>query len=62
MIENVPASAAWPDGFAQDAAIFLHLQGRIPTDRTHPRSPERPPWEREMLRDCYERLNEVLGE
>jgi 4-hydroxy-tetrahydrodipicolinate synthase len=47
--------------YKHSAAIFLHLQGRIPTDRTHPRSPERPPWEREMLRDCHERLNAARG-
>jgi dihydrodipicolinate synthase/N-acetylneuraminate lyase len=47
--------------YKHSAAIFLHLQGRIPTDRTHPRSPERPVWEREILRDCQERLEAALG-
>ena len=42
--------------YKHSAAIFLHLLGKIPTDRTHPRSPERPPWEREILQSCAERL------
>ena len=42
--------------YKHSAAIFLHLLGKIPTGRTHPRSPERPPWEREMLRSCAEHL------
>lgn len=46
--------------YKHSAAIFLHLQGRIPTDRTHPRSPERPPWEREILADALERLQRAM--
>ena len=42
--------------YKHSAAIFLHLLGKIPTDRTHPRSPERPLWERDILRSCAERL------
>ncbi|HZT41207.1 MAG TPA: dihydrodipicolinate synthase family protein [Chthonomonadaceae bacterium] len=42
--------------YKHSAAVFLHLTGRIATDRTHPRSPERPSWEREILRSCAERL------
>jgi len=42
--------------YKHSAAIFLNLLGKIPTDRTHPRSPERPPWEREILKSCAERL------
>ena len=42
--------------YKHSAAIFLHLLGKIPTDRTHPRSPERPPWERELLTSCAQRL------
>jgi len=42
--------------YKHSAAIFLHLLGKIPTDRTHPRSPERPPWERELLSSCAQRL------
>lgn len=52
---NVAFRAPVP-AYKHSAAIFLHLLGRIPTDRTHPRSPERPPWEREILRDCAARL------
>jgi len=42
--------------YKHSAAIFLNLIGKNPTDRTHPRSPERPPTEREILRSCAERL------
>jgi dihydrodipicolinate synthase/N-acetylneuraminate lyase len=45
--------------YKHSAAIFLHLLGKIPTARTHPRSPERPPWEREILADCASRLGLV---
>jgi 4-hydroxy-tetrahydrodipicolinate synthase len=43
--------------YKHSAAVFLHLQGRISTDRTHPRNPQRPHWERELLQDCALRLN-----
>jgi dihydrodipicolinate synthase/N-acetylneuraminate lyase len=42
--------------YKHSAAVFLHLLGRIPTDRTHPRSAERPAWEREIMQTCKERL------
>ena len=42
--------------YKHSAAIFLHLLGKIPTNRTHPRSPARPPWEREILTACAQRL------
>lgn len=42
--------------YKHSAAIFLHLLGRIPTSKTHPRSPERPAWEREIMQSCAERL------
>ncbi len=42
--------------YKHSAAIFLHLLGKIPSDRTHPRSPERPAWEREILTACAQRL------
>jgi len=48
--EPVPA-------YKHSAAIFLHLTGRIPSDRTHPESAMRPSWEAEMLRDCARRLS-----
>src|ERR1700732_5132531 len=47
--EPVPA-------YKHSAAAFLHLTGRIPTMRTHPKSPERPSWEPEILRSCAQRL------
>jgi 4-hydroxy-tetrahydrodipicolinate synthase len=43
--------------YKHSAAIFLHLLGRIPSDRTHPLNPTRPAWEREMLADCARRLS-----
>ena len=42
--------------YKHSAAIFLHLLGKIPTNKTHPNSPVRPPWEDEILRSCGERL------
>jgi 4-hydroxy-tetrahydrodipicolinate synthase len=42
--------------YKHSAAIFLHLQGKIPTSKTHPLSPERPTWEVDILRSCLERL------
>ena len=42
--------------YKHSAAMFLHLTGRIPTDRVHPRNPQRPGWEAEILRDCASRL------
>lgn len=42
--------------YKHSAAAFLHLTGRIPSMRTHPKSPERPPWERDILKSCAERL------
>jgi len=47
--EPVPA-------YKHSAAVFLHLTGRIPTDRTHSENPKRPTWEAEMLCDCARRL------
>lgn len=42
--------------YKHSAAVFLHLAGRIPTDLAHPRNPQRPSWEREILQDCARRL------
>lgn len=47
--EPVPA-------YKHSAAVFLHLTGRMPTDRAHPKNPMRPSWEREILKDCASRL------
>jgi dihydrodipicolinate synthase/N-acetylneuraminate lyase len=43
--------------YKHSAAMFLHLTGRIPTNRAHPRNPRRPEWEAEILRDCARRLD-----
>jgi 4-hydroxy-tetrahydrodipicolinate synthase len=42
--------------YKHSAAVFLHLRGRIPSDRTHPRNPQRPTWEADVLKDCIRRL------
>ena len=42
--------------YKHSAAVFLHAAGRIPTSLSHPKSPARPPWESEILRDCAGRL------
>lgn len=42
--------------YKHSAAVFLHMTDRIPSDRTHPQNPQRPEWEREILRDCWRRL------
>jgi len=45
--------------YKHSAAIFLHLCGRIPSPRTHPKNPQRPEWEADALRDCAARLELV---
>ena len=42
--------------YKHSAAVFLHLLGKIPSPRTHPRAPARPGWEAEVLRACAARL------
>jgi dihydrodipicolinate synthase/N-acetylneuraminate lyase len=42
--------------YKSSAAVFLHLTGKIPSDRTHPQNPTRPTWEKEILLDCARRL------
>ena len=42
--------------YKHSAAVFLHLTGRIPTGKTHPKNPQRPTWEPELMRDCVRRL------
>ena len=42
--------------YKHSCAIFLNLLGKIPTPSTHPRSPSRPIWEREIMCDCAARL------
>ena len=52
---NVAFRAPVP-AYKHSAAAFLHLIGRIPSDRTHPKNPLRPSWEQEILQDCAHRL------
>jgi len=52
---NVAFRAPVP-AYKHSAAVFLHLQGRIPSSLTHPQSPQRPVWEVEIMRDCAQRL------
>ena len=52
--EPVPA-------YKHSAAVFLHLVGTIPSDRTHQRNPRRPSWEAEVLGDCARRLGFPLA-
>ena len=47
--EPVPA-------YKHSAAAFLHLTGRIPSDRAHPKNTKRPAWEAGILADCARRL------
>jgi dihydrodipicolinate synthase/N-acetylneuraminate lyase len=47
--EPVPA-------YKHSAAIFLHLTGRIPSNRTHSKNPRRPLWEADLMLDCVRRL------
>lgn len=42
--------------YKHDAAIFLHLRGRIASSRTHPRAPERPDSDRAVLAEIARRL------
>jgi dihydrodipicolinate synthase/N-acetylneuraminate lyase len=42
--------------YKHSAAVFLHLTARIPSANTHPKNPQRPVWEAEILRDCARRL------
>ena len=42
--------------YKHSAAVFLHLTGKIPSNRTHPNNPQRPGWEEEIMRDCVGRL------
>ena len=52
---NVAFRAPIP-AYKHSAAIFLHLRGRIPSPRTHPRGPSRPNWEADILRACAARI------
>jgi dihydrodipicolinate synthase/N-acetylneuraminate lyase len=52
--EPVPA-------YKHSAAMFLHLAGRISSDRTHPENLQRPTWESAILTDCARRLGYKAG-
>jgi dihydrodipicolinate synthase/N-acetylneuraminate lyase len=43
--------------YKHSAAVFLNLIGRIPSDRTHPKNPQRSTWEAEIMGDCARRLS-----
>jgi dihydrodipicolinate synthase/N-acetylneuraminate lyase len=45
--------------YKHSAAIFLNTTGSIPADKTHARSPTRPAFETELMRECAERLQLV---
>src|SRR5262249_16975011 len=47
--------------YKHSAAVFLHLTGRIPSARTHPKNATRPAWETELLQDWARRLGMALG-
>jgi dihydrodipicolinate synthase/N-acetylneuraminate lyase len=42
--------------YKHSAAVFLNLIGRIPSDLTHPKNPQRPSCEAQILQDCAWRL------
>lgn len=46
--------------YKHSAAAFLQMTGRIPSNATHPRSPRRPLWDAEMLKDCARRLGIIV--
>ncbi|MEZ5238762.1 MAG: hypothetical protein R2716_07365 [Microthrixaceae bacterium] len=48
-------------GYRHDAAMFLALRGWIDVDHTHPRSPQRPASDRDVLAQVAERLEELLS-
>ena len=43
--------------YKHSAALFLHLAGRIPSNRTHSRNPKRPAGEINWLQDCLRVVN-----
>jgi dihydrodipicolinate synthase/N-acetylneuraminate lyase len=53
---NVAFRAPVP-AYKHSAAVFLKLTGRIPSERTHSKNPQRPVWESEMMEDCARRLS-----
>jgi dihydrodipicolinate synthase/N-acetylneuraminate lyase len=58
---NVAFRAPVP-AYKHSAAVFLHEVGRVPSNLTHTKSPQRPGWEAEIMRECAQRLGfEVAG-
>ena len=45
--------------YKHSAAIFLNLIGRMPSGKAHPKNPNRPAWEPELMRECAQRLQLV---
>lgn len=43
--------------YKHSAAVFLYLVGRIPSDRTHVKNPQRAAWESEIMSECARRLS-----
>jgi 4-hydroxy-tetrahydrodipicolinate synthase len=54
---NIAFRAPVP-AYKHSAAVFLNLTGRIPSDLTHPKSPTRPSWEVDLMKECARRLDE----
>jgi len=55
LLGNIAFRAPVP-AYKHSCATLLHLLGKIPTSKTHPRSAMRPPWEEAIMRDCAARL------
>jgi 4-hydroxy-tetrahydrodipicolinate synthase len=55
---NVAFRAPVP-AYKHSAAVFLNLIGRIPSDRTRVKNPQRSGWEAEIMLDCARRLSLV---
>ena len=48
--------------YKHNCAQFLHLRGRIQTDKTHPKAAERPASDTEILADISARLDAMMAE
>jgi hypothetical protein len=48
------------DTYEHDAAMFLRQRGWLTSDRTHPKSAERPASDREMLAEILVTLNQLM--
>ena len=48
--------------YKHSAAVYLHLNGRIPSDLPHPKNLKRPAWEAEILEDCRRQLCSLTGD